>query len=97
MTHAGESVEPHAAQAARDETAPLLPKQRAQPNPLPKLQLAIIYAIKLTLPITHTQSLPYYNVFIEKLAASQGADTGYYSGLAVSTRSKQSIRSHEAI
>ncbi|TBU33708.1 MFS general substrate transporter [Dichomitus squalens] len=82
MTLAGGSVEPPAAQAAQDETAPLLAKQRNKPNPLPKLQLAIIYAIKLTLPITHTQSLPYYNVFIEKLAASQGADTGYYSGLA---------------
>ena len=69
------------------ETAPLLAKHRIRPNPLPKLQLAVIYAIKLTLPIATTQALPYYNVFIEKLAASEGADTGYYSGLAVSPSS----------
>ncbi|KAI0744127.1 MFS general substrate transporter [Daedaleopsis nitida] len=65
-----------------DEAAPLLAKQRTRPNPLPKTQLAIVYAIKLTLPIALTQSLPYYNVLIEKLASSEGADTGYYSGLA---------------
>lgn len=28
--------------------------------------------------------MPYYNILIEKLAASEGAETGYYSGLAVS-------------
>ncbi|KAH9895113.1 MFS general substrate transporter [Cubamyces lactineus] len=53
-----------------------------EPNPLPKVQMAVIYAIKLTLPIALTQSIPYYNVLIEKLAASEGAETGYYSGLA---------------
>ncbi|KAI0374170.1 MFS general substrate transporter [Pilatotrama ljubarskyi] len=53
-----------------------------KPNPLPKAQLAVIYAIKLTLPIAHTQSMPYYNFLIEKLAASEGAETGYYSGVA---------------
>ncbi|KAI0745943.1 MFS general substrate transporter [Earliella scabrosa] len=68
----------------QDESEPLLPKQRIKPTPLPKAQLAVIYAIKLTLPIALTQALPYYNVLIEKLAASEGADTGYYSGLATS-------------
>ncbi|KAI0355607.1 MFS general substrate transporter [Trametes cingulata] len=57
-------------------------KARLKPNPLPKAQLAVIYAIKLTLPIANTQSMPYYNFLIEKLAASEGAETGYYSGLA---------------
>ncbi|KAI0779428.1 MFS general substrate transporter [Fomes fomentarius] len=71
----------------RDESEPLLVKRRVKPNPLPKLQLAIIYAIKLTLPIASTQMLPYYNVLIGKLAASEGADTGYYSGLAHSLSS----------
>ncbi|PIL35917.1 MFS general substrate transporter [Ganoderma sinense ZZ0214-1] len=80
-------TEPPATRPTSDETAPLLAKHRNQPNPLPKLQLAVIYAIKLTLPIATTQALPYYNVFIEKLAASEGADTGYYSGLANSVAS----------
>ena len=68
-----------------DESEPLLPQQTQmrKANPLPQLQMAVIYAIKLTLPIALTQALPYYNVLIEKLAASEGADTGYYSGLAV--------------
>ncbi len=68
-----------------DESEHLLAKRKVKPNPLPKLQLAIIYAIKLALPIASTQILPYYNVLVGKLAASEGADTGYYSGLAVST------------
>ncbi|KAI0332370.1 MFS general substrate transporter [Cubamyces sp. BRFM 1775] len=58
------------------------PVRKAKPTPLPKIQLAVIYAIKLTLPIALSQSIPYYNVLIEKLAASEGAVTGYYSGLA---------------
>lgn len=84
MTPSGQHAEPQATQPTSDETVPLLAKHRNQPNPLPRLQLAVIYAIKLTLPIATTQALPYYNVFIEKLASSEGADTGYYSGLAVS-------------
>ncbi|KAM5534538.1 hypothetical protein V8D89_011742 [Ganoderma adspersum] len=86
MARASQHVEP-ATHATSDETAPLLAKHRNQLSPLPKLQLAVIYAIKLTLPIATTQALPYYNVFIEKLAASEGADTGYYSGLAHSVAS----------
>ncbi|KAI0687446.1 major facilitator superfamily domain-containing protein [Cerioporus squamosus] len=70
------------------ETEPLVAKKaKAKPNPLPKFQLAVIYAIKLTLPIAHTQSMPYYNVLVGKLAASEGADTGYYSGVTHSVAS----------
>ena len=50
---------------------------------MPKAQLAVIYAIKLTLPIAHTHAMPYFNVLIGKLAASEGADTSYYSGVTV--------------
>ncbi|OBZ70714.1 hypothetical protein A0H81_09127 [Grifola frondosa] len=64
------------------ETARLL-RRSPRPNPLPKAQLAVIYAIKLTIPIALTQALPYINVLVEELAASEGAETGYYSGLAV--------------
>ncbi|KAI1795645.1 MFS general substrate transporter [Ganoderma leucocontextum] len=87
MARSTQHVESPATQATSDETVPLLAKHRNQPSPLPKLQLAVIYAIKLTLPIATTQALPYYNVFMEKLAASEGADTGYYSGLAHSVAS----------
>ena len=66
-----------------EEQEPLLDGRHKKPNPLPKTQLATVYAIKLTLPIALTQVLPYFNVLIEKLAASEGADTGYYSGAAV--------------
>ena len=67
------------------------PARKTEPTPLPKIQLAVIYAIKLTLPIALSQSIPYYNVLIEKLAASEGAVTGYYSGLAVSTNSSLAL------
>ena len=66
------------------ERSPLLGAVHRKPTPLPKLKLATIYAIKLSFPIALTQVLPYYNVLVEKLAESEGADTGYYSGLAVS-------------
>ncbi|EMD37323.1 hypothetical protein CERSUDRAFT_50458 [Gelatoporia subvermispora B] len=66
------------------ESDPLLPRNgQVAPSitPLPKLQLAAIYAIKLTLPVSHTQMMPYLNELVAKLAASEGAETGYYSGL----------------
>ncbi|KAH9858823.1 MFS general substrate transporter [Lenzites betulinus] len=68
--------------ATTDEAESLIPKHKAKPTPLPIGQLAVIYAVKLTLPIASTQTMPYYNLLIEKLAASEGAETGYYSGLA---------------
>ena len=83
MTLSSSGVAAEHATPLPNEHEPLLGKRTATPNPLPKLQLGVIYAIKLTLPIALTQALPYYNVFIGRLASSVGADTGYYSGLAV--------------
>ena len=74
-----------------EEQEPLLDGRHKKPHPLPKTQLATVYAIKLTLPIALTQVLPYFNVLIEKLAASEGADTGYYSGAAVGRRGLLSL------
>ncbi|KAI0820024.1 MFS general substrate transporter [Trametes gibbosa] len=82
MTRRHSSPERIIAAATTNESEPLLSKHTAKPNPLPKAQLAIIYAVKLTLPIATTQTMPYYNLLIERLAASEGAETGYYSGLA---------------
>ena len=65
-----------------------------KPNPLPKLQIAVIYAIRLTFTIARAQSLPYYNAFLAKIAASAGADTGYYSGLVVMQRWRSSKMRH---
>ncbi|KZT71985.1 MFS general substrate transporter [Daedalea quercina L-15889] len=71
---------------------PLLPPEHRQwvpprANPLPKLQLAVVYFIKLVIPISGTQSMPYMNVFVADLAKSAGAQTGYYSGLVGSASS----------
>lgn len=73
-----------------DSQEPLLSREHRryvapQPNPLPKLQLAIVFFIKLVIPIAGTQTLPYINVFIADLAKASGAQTGYYSGLVVSS------------
>ncbi|KAH9948661.1 MFS general substrate transporter [Amylocystis lapponica] len=68
------------------ETDPLLVSRAPESSarvvtPLPKLQLGVIFAIKLILPITVSQVLPYLNVLVAELAKSEGAQTGYYSGL----------------
>ena len=70
------------------DSDPLLPPEHhhrhpPRPNPLPKLQLAVVYFIKLIIPIAATQNLPYINVFVADLAKAAGAKTGYYSGLVV--------------
>lgn len=71
------------------DSDPLLPPEHhhrvpQRPNPLPKLQLAVVYFIKLMIPVAATQNLPYINVFVADLAKAAGAKTGYYSGLVVS-------------
>ncbi|KAI0916406.1 hypothetical protein AcV5_006893 [Taiwanofungus camphoratus] len=70
------------------ETDPLLHgRTRMRPNPLPKVQLGAVYAIKVVIPIASTQILPYLNVLVAELASSEGAETGYYSGLVGSASS----------
>ena len=73
------------------ETDPLLVRPAARTftsvTPLPKLQLAAVFAIKLVIPVSMAQVMPYINVLVAELAKSDGAETGYYSGLVVSARS----------
>ncbi|KZT66347.1 MFS general substrate transporter [Daedalea quercina L-15889] len=74
------------------DSDPLLPPEHHQrvpprPNPLPRLQLAVVYFVKLIIPIAATQNLPYINVLVADLAKAAGAKTGYYSGLVGSARS----------
>jgi hypothetical protein len=66
---------------ARDEREPLLQGRNAAPTPLPKAQLAAVYAIKLIVPVVSFQHLPYINKWIEDLHLSGNKSTGYYSGL----------------
>ena len=66
-------------------------------TPLPKLQLAAAFAIKLVIPISTAQVLPYLNVLVAELAKSDGAETGYYSGLVVSARSTSLCQSHSHV
>lgn len=76
-----------------DEQSPLLGQPpRAKQTPLPKLQLAAIYAIKLLVPIAGTQILPYLNLMIQELLEKSGTESnkdrvGYYSGLVVRLKS----------
>lgn len=62
-----------------------------RPNPLPKLQLAVVFFIKLVIPIAGTQTFPYINVLVADLAKASGAQTGYYSGLVVSSESPLTV------
>ncbi|KIP03902.1 hypothetical protein PHLGIDRAFT_15569 [Phlebiopsis gigantea 11061_1 CR5-6] len=64
--------------ASHDDESQVAPKTRV--TPLPRAQFATICAIKLMVPVAHTQALPYVN----KMIASFGLDArsvGYYSGL----------------
>ncbi|KZT10758.1 MFS general substrate transporter, partial [Laetiporus sulphureus 93-53] len=62
-------------------------RKATRPSPLPKLQLAVVYAVKLMIPLATTQSMPYINLLVAELVGSDDADTGYYSGLVGSAGS----------
>lgn len=52
-------------------------------NPLPRAQLATIYGIKLVVPISGTQSMPYVNRMVAAMDLPGNRSVGYYSGLLV--------------
>ena len=78
--------------SAQEEAQPLLahPVAEREPGtanassrertPLPRVQLATIYTIKLVLPVSATQFLPYVNKMVAELIPA-GASVGHYSGL----------------
>ena len=67
--------------AANDQNTPVPYK-----TPLPKLQLAILCAVRLMDPVTFTQIFPYINEFISRLhLVEDDSQIGFYSGLVVST------------
>lgn len=54
-------------------------------TPLPKLQLAILCAVRLMDPVTFTQIFPYINECISRLhLVEDDSQIGFYSGLVVS-------------
>ena len=71
------------------ESAPLIVRddnvaanaRRARRNPLPRGQLAIIYGIKLVVPVASTQALPYVNKMVASMDLPSGRSVGYYTGL----------------
>ena len=72
------------------ETSPLLVTQELVDtsharvvNPLPRAQLALIYGIKLVVPISGTQSMPYINKMVASMNIPGDRSVGYYSGLLV--------------
>lgn len=83
VTYTGDFVDGDIESEPLVATVAAFPKRAQPPNPLPKLQLAAIFAVKIIIPISSTQVVPYLNVMCEKLAASEGANTGYYSGIMV--------------
>ncbi|KAJ3553345.1 hypothetical protein NM688_g3661 [Phlebia brevispora] len=54
-------------------------------NPLPRAQLAIIYCIKLVVPISGTQAMPYVNKMVAAMNLPGDRSVGYYSGLLVTS------------
>ena len=50
-------------------------------TPLPRMQLAAIYGIKLIVPVANTQVLPYINKMVGLMNLPGGRSVGYYTGL----------------
>ncbi|PCH36125.1 MFS general substrate transporter [Wolfiporia cocos MD-104 SS10] len=75
------------------ETSSLLHRRRVSTRrtPLPKVQLGVVYAIKLVVPIAGTQLMPYINVLVGDLASADGAEVGYYTGLVGTANSAAHI------
>lgn len=61
----------------------VLDSKAATVNPLPRGQLAIIYGIKLVVPIASTQVMPYVNKMVAAMDLPSDRTVGYYSGLLV--------------
>lgn len=53
----------------------------AEVTPLPRAQLAAIYAIKLIVPVANTQIMPYVNKMIAGFDLPDQRNVGYYTGL----------------
>ncbi|KXN90531.1 Protein ZINC INDUCED FACILITATOR 1 [Leucoagaricus sp. SymC.cos] len=74
-----------------NETTPLLALEAQEndlkrPTPLPKIQLAILCAIRLMDPLTFTQIFPYINQFLTSLnLVPDESQIGFYSGLVESS------------
>ena len=65
-----------------DDSSDDLPRSgQSRTSPLPRSQLAIIYAIKLVVPIASTQILPYVNKMVAGLDIPKNSSVGYYTGL----------------
>lgn len=57
------------------------PTRETRVTPLPRTQLATIYAIKLIVPVAGTQILPYVNKMVAGFDLPSERSVGYYTGL----------------
>ncbi|THH18400.1 hypothetical protein EUX98_g8965 [Antrodiella citrinella] len=71
---------------AASELEPLLPQPHPQREvtPLPKVKLAVVFAIKLLIPVASSQPSPYINRMLGDMLGSS-EKVGYYSGLVASS------------
>ncbi|KAG8951285.1 hypothetical protein FRC04_006524 [Tulasnella sp. 424] len=61
------------------ESQPIL--QQPSNTPLPKTQFAVVFFLKLAVPIASTQIFPYINAMIEEMHIAPSNQVGFYSGL----------------
>jgi hypothetical protein len=50
-------------------------------TPLPWAQLAVVFAIKLSIPLTTQQTSPYANELLARVLQRPSNEIGYYTGL----------------
>ncbi|TCD66668.1 hypothetical protein EIP91_001086 [Steccherinum ochraceum] len=68
------------------EAQPLLPPRHVEQTPLPKIKLAVVFALKLLIPVGSSQASPYINQRLEQILGGS-ANVGYYTGLVSSSYS----------
>ena len=61
--------------------SPTPARLRGPVTPLPRAQLAAIYLIKLVVPVTNTQMLPYKNKMVASFGLPNERSVGYYTGI----------------
>jgi hypothetical protein len=66
---------------APDNAETLTMQQHSHATSLPKAQLAIIFAIKLSVTLATQQALPYMNEMLGALSGGKSSKVGYLSGL----------------
>ena len=69
------------------------PNTKKSPTPLPKAQLAALFAVRIIDPIAYQQIFPYINQLLVDLRIAEPERVGFYSGVVVRTSRLDEVHS----